>query len=77
MGSCGESTKPSHSTGLSPVNLLLLAGSDRLCRFLSQKCAVGGVNVDSSEITHMDICVWQYQINMPGVRDSEGTLWLV
>lgn len=44
MGSCAESTKPLHSTGLSPVNLLAAAGSDRLCRFLSQKCAVGGVN---------------------------------
>lgn len=45
MGSCAESTKPLHSTGLSPVNLLVLAGSDRLWTFLSQKCAVGGVNV--------------------------------
>lgn len=36
----------SHCTleGLAPVNLLLLAGSDRLCRFLSQKRAVGGAN---------------------------------
>lgn len=57
MGSCAESTKPLHSTGLSPVNLLLLAGSDRLCGLLSQKCAEGGANAVFSGITHINICV--------------------
>lgn len=34
----------SHCTDPSALNLLFLAGSDRLCWFLNQKCAVGGVN---------------------------------
>lgn len=41
MGFYAGSTEPSHSTGMSPLNLLLLASSDRLCKFLSQMCAVG------------------------------------
>ncbi|KAI3351775.1 hypothetical protein L3Q82_020605 [Scortum barcoo] len=41
MGSYAGSTEPLHSAGMFPLNLRLLAGSDKLRRFLIRKCPAG------------------------------------
>lgn len=68
MESCAGSTEPLHSSGLSPLNLLLLAGSDRLCRFLSQKRGVGG-----SKTTGINVFFF---LKWHTVRDNEFSVWL-